>query len=169
MKFFGKKKTQHKIEKRTNHVCTVYSPTNGRIVPLNKIDDEVFKQEIMGKGVGIIPEIFTIYSPVKGTVKYIPVTKHAIIVSSEDGLEVLIHIGIDTVKLKGQHFKLLVDVDENVKVGDPLLSFNKNEILKLGFDLVIPVIITNSDDFSQVILTNKDKVVVEDHLIDVHK
>jgi PTS system beta-glucosides-specific IIC component len=91
------------------------------------------------------------------------------IVSSNDGMDVLIHIGMDTVNLNGKYFETLVKQNAQVKVGDPLLHFNRKAISNLGFDLVIPVVITNTNDFSQIIPTRKETVIVEDHLIDVLK
>jgi PTS system beta-glucosides-specific IIC component len=147
----------------------VFSPTTGRIIPLQQVKDEVFMKEMVGKGVAIFPEISSIFSPVNGIVKYIPTTKHAMIVSSNDGIDVLIHIGVDTINLNGKYFETLVKQDAQVKVGDPLLHFDRKAILNLGFDLVIPVVITNTNDFSQVIPTRKETVIVEDRLIDVLK
>lgn len=183
MNLLGRRKTDHIVSKIHNHsevlnkleepidsknkVHIVFSPTTGKIIPLKEVDDAVFMQEMVGKGVGIFPEIPSIFSPVQGIVKYIPKTKHAIIIASDDGLEVLIHIGLDTVELNGQYFNMMVHKDQKVKVGDLLLHFNMQAISKLGYNLTIPVVITNSNDFSRIIPTKKKSVLVEDRLIDI--
>ena len=179
MGLLRKKKTEYmvkqvadeleKVTKPENKVHVIFSPTTGKVIPLNQVKDEVFMKEMVGKGVGIYPEIPSIFSPVDGIVKYVPKTKHAIIISSDDGLDVLVHIGVDTVKLKGKYFETMVHQDTRVKVGEPLLHFNMKAISNLGFDLVIPVVITNSNDFSQIIPVSKKTVMVGDRLIDVLK
>jgi len=169
MEYSGTKDKGNKPIEDSQDGLVVFSPTNGRVVPLNQVEDEVFRKEMVGKGIGIFPEIPLIFSPVNGIIKYIPETKHAIIVVSDDGIEVLVHIGIDTVELKGQFFDLMVEVNSKVKVGDPLLRFDKKAISARGFNLVIPVIITNANDFSQVVPIDKERVVVEERLIEVFK
>ena len=185
MNFLGRKITEHRNrqipiqdeqpENTEIHVGSelnslkIYSPAAGTIIPLQQVSDEVFKNEIVGKGIGILPELPAIYSPVNGIVKYIPKTKHAVLVLSEDGMQVLIHIGIDTVNLKGQFFKSIVQMNDKVQVGDKLIQFNLKEIKGLGYSTVIPVVITNSSEYYRVEVTRKERIGVSDCLIDVFK
>lgn len=171
-KIFKLNTVQNNVEEPNGQVDskhTVFSPTSGKVIPLSQVNDEVFKKEIVGKGVGIYPKISSIFSPVNGIVKYIPKSKHAIIISSDDGLDVLIHIGLDTVELNGEFFKFMVDKEQKVNVGDLLLKFDKQAIQERGYDITIPVIITNSNDFSEVIPSTKANISVEDRLIEVLK
>jgi len=150
-------------------IYQVYSPTAGKIIPLEQVDDEVFSKDIMGKGIGIQPRIPVIYSPVKGVIKYIAQTNHALIIASNFGVEILIHIGLDTVELKGKFFQMNVHKDDRVNVGDILLNFNLKAIKKAGYDIVTPVIITNSNNYSRIESVNVESVNVSDSLMKVFK
>ncbi len=183
MNFLGRKTTKSRIEQisvqdeQSEKLETpvgsevkaqnIYSPTAGQIIPLQQVSDEVFKNEVIGKGIGILPELPAIYSPVNGIVKYIPKTKHAVLIQSEDGVQVLVHIGLDTVNLKGQFFKLFVQKNDKVKVGELLLQFNLKAIKDLGYSIVTPVVITNSSEYSRIEVTRKERISVSDCLISV--
>lgn len=105
----------------------------------------------MGKGIAIIPTENKVVSPVNGKVSVMFPTGHAIGIISEEGVELLIHIGLDTVNLNGQHFNPRVQVGAEVKVGDVLVEFDHEAIKAAGFDIVTPVIITNSKDYFDVV------------------
>ncbi|WP_217363769.1 glucose PTS transporter subunit IIA [Paenibacillus sp. DCT19] len=129
---------------------TVHSPLSGQVVPLANVADEAFASEAMGKGVAIIPSAGTVVSPVDGVVATITKSKHAIAVIGNDGVEVLIHVGMDTVKLKGEGFTLHVKEGDQVHVGDVLMEVDLVLIQNKGFDIVTPVIITNSGSYASV-------------------
>lgn len=150
-------------------VIQIFSPTAGKIIPLEQVEDEVFSKGIMGKGIGILPMIPMIYSPISGVIKYIAQTNHALIISANSGLEILIHVGLDTVELKGKFFQMYIHKDDHVNVGDPLLKFNLKAIEKSGYSIVVPVIITNSTDYSRIELVNSDSVNISESLIKVFK
>lgn len=139
--------TTEKLENRVK----IYSPLQGEVIALNKVNDQVFSQEIMGKGIAIIPTENKVVSPVNGKVSVMFPTGHAIGIISEEGVELLIHIGLDTVNLNGQHFNPRVQVGAEVKVGDVLVEFDHEAIKEAGFDIVTPVIITNSKDYFDVV------------------
>ena len=139
--------TTEKLENRVK----IYSPLQGEVIALNKVNDQVFSQEIMGKGVAIIPTENKVVSPVNGKISVMFPTGHAIGIISEEGVELLIHIGLDTVNLNGQHFNPRVQVGAEVKVGDILVEFDHEAIKEAGFDIVTPVIITNSKDYFDVV------------------
>jgi PTS system beta-glucosides-specific IIC component len=125
----------------------ILSPLEGRIVPLKEVPDEVFAKEVMGKGVAIIPGTGLLFSPVKGRVDSVADAKHAIVLVSEEGAEIIIHIGIDTVALKGAPFNPLVKAGDLVKPGDILAEFNIAAIKAAGFSTVSPVLVANPDEF----------------------
>ena len=129
----------------------IASPLNGEIIPLNEVKDETFASEMMGKGIAINPTEGKVVSPINGTVQMIFKTKHAIGLKSEDGAEILIHIGMDTVQLDGKHFIAHVKDGDKVKVGDTLVEFDMDAIKKEGYELVTPVIITNTIDYLEIV------------------
>lgn len=130
---------------------TIASPLNGEVVPLTEVKDETFASEMMGKGIAINPTEGKVVSPINGTVQMIFKTKHAIGLKSEDGAEILIHIGMDTVQLDGKHFIAHVKDGDKVKVGETLVEFDMDAIKKEGYELVTPVIITNTMDYLEIV------------------
>lgn len=124
----------------------IYAPGIGHIIPLSEVPDKVFSEKMMGDGVGFVPEKGEIVAPFDGTVKTIFPTKHAIGLESESGVEVLIHIGIDTVKLNGEGFESLVNADESVTQGQPLMKINLAYLKEHAPSTVTPIIITNLGD-----------------------
>ena len=121
-------------------------PLNGKVVPLKEVPDPVFSQEMMGKGCAIIPSDGNIYSPVNGVVRMIAPTKHAIGLESENGLEILIHFGLETVALKGEGFEVLVSEGQEVKQGDLLIQANYMFMKENNINMITPVVITRSLD-----------------------
>lgn len=139
-------------------MATVKSIADGEVIELSAVKDEAFASESLGKGFAIIPENGKILSPINGTVTSIFATNHAIGLESKDGTEILIHIGIDTVRLNGEHFKSLVKEGDSIKVGDTLVEFEKDKVVKKGFDISTPVIITNTFDYKNIIPIKFGKV-----------
>jgi PTS system beta-glucosides-specific IIC component len=137
---------------------TVVSPLAGNIIPLASIDDAAFASEAMGKGMAIEPTEGKLYSPVSGVVSTIFRTGHCIAVVSEEGVEVLIHIGIETVKLKGEYFDVKVEEGAIVKQGELLIEFDLEQIIKEGYQCTTPIIITNTANYSDVIGTKKTAI-----------
>ena len=124
----------------------LYAPVSGKYINLKEINDGVFSEGMLGQGCGIIPEATTILSPVNGEVVSIADSLHAIGINSDDGAEILIHVGLDTVAMKGKGFKPLVKVGDKVKAGQKVLSFDLREIAAAGHPATTAFIITNSDD-----------------------
>ncbi|CAM3959497.1 glucose PTS transporter subunit IIA [Catellicoccus marimammalium] len=124
--------------------CTLFSPVFGQVIELKDTKDPVFSSGMMGKGLGVEPSEDNIYSPVNGTITMIAETKHAIGITTEEGIELLIHIGIDTVKLKGEGFNLSCQVGSEVKVGDLLGTVDFSFIKEKGYASTIMLILTNS-------------------------
>ncbi|MCZ4247443.1 beta-glucoside-specific PTS transporter subunit IIABC [Bacillus amyloliquefaciens] len=126
----------------------IHSPIKGEVKALSEVNDSVFSGEIMGKGFAILPEEGAAVSPVEGRVTAVFKTKHAIGITSARGAEVLIHIGLDTVRLDGRHFEVHVKEGDAVSPGDLLITFDIEEIKAAGYDVITPVIITNTDQYS---------------------
>jgi len=129
----------------------ISSPITGEVVPLAQVNDETFAQEIMGKGIAVMPREGKVVSPVDGKIQMVFKTKHAIGILSEEGAEILIHIGLDTVKLDGKHFEAYVKDGDIVKKGDLLVEFDKEAIKSEGYDVITPIIITNSAKYLDVL------------------
>lgn len=131
-------------------IDTISSPMTGKLIDLNQVNDPTFASGLMGKGAAIIPTIGETVAPEDGEVVSLFRTKHAIGFQTQSGAEILIHIGIDTVKLDGEHFEAHVEAGQKVKKGDRLVSFDIEAIKQAGFEVTTPIIITNSDDYIDV-------------------
>ncbi|MED5046805.1 beta-glucoside-specific PTS transporter subunit IIABC [Bacillus siamensis] len=125
----------------------IHSPIKGEVKALSEVNDSVFSGGMMGKGFAILPEEGAAVSPVEGRVTAVFKTKHAIGITSARGAEILIHIGLDTVRLDGRHFEMHVKEGDAVAPGDLLITFDIEEIKAAGFDVMTPVIITNTDQY----------------------
>lgn len=123
------------------------APVNGKCVDLKSVPDKMFAEKIMGEGVAFIYKDDMIYSPCNGIIGVISNTKHAIGIVSDDILEVLIHVGVDTVKLKGKGFEVLVEKGQRVKVGTPLLKIDRKFMEDNDINLITPMVITNCKQF----------------------
>lgn len=153
--------------KPLNNKISIKSPIKGEAVPLSKVDDMTFAEEIMGKGIAIIPTSNEVVSPINGTVSMVFNTKHAIGLKSDDGVEILIHIGLDTVKLEGEHFNVFVKNGDRVNVGDKLVEFDKDAIKNKGYDVITPIIVTNTMDYLEVIASDVESVKQGEEIITV--
>ncbi|MBU5315479.1 beta-glucoside-specific PTS transporter subunit IIABC [Clostridium bornimense] len=147
--------SEEKVVESTTKDTAVHSPLSGRCVQLSEVSDPMFAEGMMGNGIAIIPQEGRVVSPVDGVISAIFDTKHAIGIKSNDGAEILIHVGIDTVNLKGKHFNAKVKAGDSIKKGDLLLEFDINAIKKAGYDVITPVIITNTGDYSDIIGSEK--------------
>ena len=136
----------------------VYSPLEGKLIPMTEVPDETFASKGLGDGVAVIPEKGCVYAPFDGEVEMVYDTGHAIGLVREDGMEVLIHVGINTVELGGKYYTAKVSNGQKIKKGDLLLEFDMDEIAKAGYSLT-PVIVTNSDEYEG--LTRKEHGRVE--------
>lgn len=125
----------------------INNPIKGKVIPLSEVEDNVFSSESMGKGIAIIPSEGIVYAPFDGKVEMIFKTKHAIGLKSDSGVELLIHIGMDTVNLEGKYFEALVEANDSIVKGQKLLTFDLEKVSEKGYSLVTPVIITNWADY----------------------
>ena len=152
-KLFGGKAA--KAPKFSGEKKTIKAPIDGKVLPQDQIPDETFATGILGPGCGIEPTGDTVYAPFDGTVTQVASTLHAVGMMSDDGIEVLIHVGMDTVEMKGQGFTGLVKEGAKVKAGTPLLKIDLAAIRAAGHPTATAIIVTNGDDLPEM------KVVAE--------
>ena len=143
----------------TNTITEIKSPINGEVIALSEIEDETFASGMLGNGFGVIPSEGKVYAPFDGVCENLFDTLHALGLVSDNGIELLIHIGLETVTLNGKPFKAHIKNGEHFKKGDLLLEFNIDEIKNAGCKIQTPVIVTNSDDFSDINIIN-DSILI---------
>lgn len=143
------KSVQKKDKKKG--IIEIVMPVDGKVQSLSQCTDETFAQEILGKGCLIQPENSSVYSPVKGVVRTVFPTKHAIGIVSEDGVEILLHIGINTVNLNGKYFDAKVQQGDKVEQGQLLVDFDKDMIVKEGYSIETALVITNTNDYLDIV------------------
>ncbi|MCY8199017.1 beta-glucoside-specific PTS transporter subunit IIABC [Bacillus subtilis] len=146
---------------------TVYAPFSGKVIPLSSVPDEVFSSGAMGQGLAIEPSDSKLYAPFDGTVVMVAPTKHAIGLRSASGVELLAHIGLDTVTLDGTPFSLKVKEGDTVKKGEVLVEFDKAFIEEKGLTTITPVIITNSHAYQEILIEDLEESTLEQKLFTV--
>lgn len=146
---------------------TLAAHLNGTVVPLAEVDDEVFSTGVLGEGIAIEPDEGKLYAPCDGKIDTVFDTKHAVNIVSEDGCEILLHIGINTVKLEGKPFTVHVNEGDSVKKGDLLVSFDIKQIKDAGYKTTTPMIICNSDDYSKFDVTASGKIKAGNDIIKI--
>ena len=161
----GNSKVEEKIALMGND--KILSPLKGQVKPLSEVSDKVFAQEVMGRGIAIEPLEGKVYAPFEGTVDAIFNTKHAIGLRSNSGVEVLIHVGIDTVDLEGKHFTAHVKQGDKIKPNDILVEFDIDAIKNEGYEVITPVIVTNHTIYNDFIVTGNKTVDKNDLLLEV--
>lgn len=142
----------------------IVSPVKGNVLPLNQAKDPVFAEGVVGRGAVVEPTEGVVYAPFNGTVMTVFPTKHAIGLISDNGMELLIHIGVDTVQLEGEHFETFITEGQKIKTGDKLASFDVKGIEEAGYSSQVLVINTNTLDYADIILTD-EKEVNKDNLL----
>ena len=115
---------------------------DGRTIPMDEVNDQT-----LGPGIAIVPSNGTVVSPINGTIATVMDTKHAVCIQGEDGLELIVHAGLDTVELNGKYYQTYKEIGDQVKAGDVLLEFDLEEITKAGYDVTTPIVITNLGDY----------------------
>lgn len=145
----------------------IYAPLKGTMYSLEQVEDGVFSAKMLGDGIAIEPEEGIVTAPFNGKVTMIFDTKHAIGLMSDEGVEVLIHIGIDTVQLNGRYYDVKVSVGDTVKIGDELIHFDMKKIKEEGYQTITPIIVSNTDSFHTILPTAKGKVDRKDKILKV--
>lgn len=162
---FSKKKQENEFVSEE----VICSPIEGTVVSLKEVNDPTFAEGALGNGIAIIPSNGKVVSPVNGVISALFPSKHAIGITSKLGAEILIHVGLETVNLEGNHYTSHVKIGDNINVGDLLLTFEKDEIKKAGYDIITPVLITNSGDFKDITFLRNGLVKEKDNLVKVGK
>lgn len=145
----------------------ILAPVSGRVVPMSEVNDPTFSQEILGKGVAIIPSEGRVVAPASGEVVVMFETKHAVSLRTDGGTELIIHIGLDTVNLKGDYFTAHVKQGDHVKAGDLLVEFEMDSIKEAGYDVITPIIICNTPDYPNMACHVGKEVKALDPVIDL--
>ncbi|RKD34182.1 PTS sugar transporter subunit IIA [Thermohalobacter berrensis] len=133
------------LKRKKSKTVELKAPITGKVVELSEVPDEVFSQKLAGDGVAIKPENNVVHAPVDGEITQIFPTKHAVGITSKQGVEILIHIGIDTVNMQGEGFTAFVEKGDKVKAGDKLIEFDTAKIEEKAKSTITPVIVTNGD------------------------
>lgn len=128
----------------------VMSPMKGTVIAMSEVADPTFAGEILGPGVAIVPKEGKVVSPVDGKVGVMFETKHAVSISGPGGVEMIVHVGIDTVELKGEHFTAHKNTGDPVKAGDLLLTFDMDAIKEAGYDVTVPVVICEKGNYTDI-------------------
>ncbi|MFR0048343.1 MAG: beta-glucoside-specific PTS transporter subunit IIABC [Clostridium butyricum] len=156
-----------KISEPLNTGIKISSPLEGELVELSKVNDATFASGVMGKGAAIIPSKGQLVAPFDGIIEAFFNTHHAMGLKSEDGVEVLIHVGIDTVELGGKYFTPKKKQGDTIKANEVILEFDIEAIKNEGYDVITPIIITNSDNYMDIILENERKIIKNENIMTV--
>ncbi|MEE1274090.1 MAG: PTS glucose transporter subunit IIA [Olegusella sp.] len=148
---------------------SIYAPVTGTTMPMADIPDPIFASGAMGQAVGIKPRDGVVYAPVSGTVTLITHTLHAIGLESDDGLQILIHLGVDTVKLRGEGFHGFVQQGQRVEAGEPLVVMDLDRIAEAGYSDVVITAVSNTDDFASVVVAGSGQVSAGDQVLSAHR
>ncbi|WP_338590043.1 beta-glucoside-specific PTS transporter subunit IIABC [Paenibacillus sp. Y5S-9] len=137
----------------TSSDMLIVSPMTGEIKPISEVEDQAFAQELMGKGIAIVPTDGKVYAPFDGVVEALYRTKHAIGLKAANGVEILIHIGVDTVSLKGKYFNAHIEQGQTIKAGDLLVDFDPEGITSAGYNTITSIVVTNMQQYGDVLTT----------------
>lgn len=162
-------KKEIKKENVENADITIASPIEGISIPLNQVADQVFSSGALGKGIAIIPEKGEVVAPEDCEITSVYPSLHALGLTLKNDVEMIIHVGIDTVNLQGKYFEKFVEEGQKVKKGTKLISFNIEKIKEAGYDTVVPIIVSNTDDYKQVIGMAGKKANIKENVIAIEK
>lgn len=145
----------------------LYAPCKGKVVPLTEVPDPTFSEKLLGDGFAVIPTEGKVYAPTDAEVTMVFDTLHAITLTSSQGAEILIHIGLDTVTLKGAPFTAHVAAGDKVKKGDLLMDVDLDKIKEAGLNTITPVLICNTDDYEKISLQKEGDVLLEEAVLKI--
>jgi PTS system beta-glucosides-specific IIC component len=157
------------VQAASNERVVLSSPLTGTVVPLSEVKDQVFSSGAMGKGIAIDPTNGTLVAPADATVTTVFPTGHAIGITTTDGVEILMHIGMDTVELEGKGFEIFVKQGDQVKKGDPLVKFDLDGIRDAGYSPITPIVVTNTPQYLDVLDMNQSEVLQGEDFLTIVK
>lgn len=163
------KEFMEKWERKIKSAIVIGGPVEGELVSIKEVNDPTFSEEILGKGVAIKPSRGRVVAPADAVIDVIFDTNHALSLVTDNGVELLIHIGIDTVKLKGQHFKGFVKAGDKVKAGDVLIEFDLKGISDEGYDTICPIVVCNTGDYGKVEVLSSGNIKELETVIRIQK
>ena len=150
-KLFGKSESSEPaVPQSAAGPIQLYAPVAGEAVPITEVSDPTFGEKILGDGIAVKPSEGKVFAPCDGTVEQIFETGHAVTLTSLGGAEILIHVGLDTVELKGKHYTIHAHNGDKVKKGDLLIEFDVAAITADGYDTITPIVICNTDEFTAI-------------------
>ena len=152
-----------KMFEKNAKIISVKAAEDGRTIPMDQVNDQTFAQELLGPGIAIHPSNGTVVSPIDGTIATVMDTKHAVCIQGEDGLEMIVHAGLDTVELNGKYY------EAHVNTGDLLFTFDIEEIAKAGYDVTTPIVITNLSGYKITKCLTGQQVQAGDEVIQLTK
>lgn len=155
------------IESKEEADITVPSPLSGKTVPLSEVKDATFSQEILGKGAAIIPDKGVVYAPFDGKIDVMFETGHALGLTADNGVELLIHVGMDTVNLEGKYFYPKKATGDTIKKGDILLEFDMDGIINVGYDITTPVVVSNTEKYTDIVSLKEGKTAMLEDLVKI--
>ena len=158
-----------KLFKKTDDICKLFAPANGKTIALENVPDKVFASKMMGDGMGFEYEGNTIYAPCDGKITLVANTLHAVGITSENGAEILIHIGLDTVSLNGKGFKKLINQGDKVKKGTPLIEIDRQFMKEQDINLITPMVVTNAANYEINVIDEGKDVTTEEEVISCKK
>lgn len=153
--------------KKKKELYTIPSPVKGELIDVKTLNDAVFSECMMGKSIAVNPHDTKVVSPVDGTVELVFETGHAIGLKSKEGIELLLHLGIDTVQLKGKHFHVCVNQGDKIKKGQLLVEYDIEKIKEDGYNPVAILIVTNSDQWNEIFYESPKEVTTEDSVMEI--
>lgn len=148
---------------------SIGAPLAGKCVSIKEVPDPTFADEILGKGVAFIPADGKVYAPADGVITTLFPTGHAVAITTDDGVEILIHVGLETVSLEGKAFTIHTQMDAKVKKGDLLLEADLKAIEEAGLKIITPMVICNTDEFSQIEGMTDKEVIAGDEVLKLQK
>ena len=143
------------------------SPFRGKLIHISKVPDSSFSDELVGKGVAVLPIQGYAAAPMDGIIDSIFKARNGFTMKSKSGVEILVHIGLDTAKLNGEYFEVLVDQNQPIKQGDKVIKFNLEELIELGYNVSSPILISNSMDYEEVNIFDEREVDYDDDIIEI--
>ncbi len=161
------KEIEDESDRKSAEPLTLYSHMNGSLLQLEDTEDPVFSDGILGDGIAIEPTEGKLFAPCDGTVENVADTGHAVNITSDSGCEILLHIGIDTVKLNGKYFDVKIKDGQKVQKGDLLVEFDIDKIKEAGYKTASPIIILNSDDYSKITKTDALKITSDNKILEI--
>lgn len=151
----------------TKEDVTLKSPVAGTFIPLEEVNDETFSQKLLGDGIAILPSAGVVQAPCDAVVSSVISSQHAVGLTHANGAELLIHIGLDTVNLKGQYFQTVVKEGQQVKAGDDLIVFEKDDVIAAGYDITTPILVVNSDEYKVAVMEHEDTITLGQPVLNI--